>query len=137
MTTFDASTAVEPMRFRLSKEAEWRVVPEPSSVQVQAFINARRAEGERIRELVTGLPDDATAEQVAEVLDAEQARASHRNTAEMIAAVCSGVPSADELEQLPHRQMIGFSQWLIGELSNPGHDPQADPALTVPPATGR
>ena len=120
MASFNAETAVEPMHCILRPFADFEGdIPEPTTAQLQAFRNAQAIEYERARAPLRALPDDATAEQVAEVLTEEESEAGHRRSAEIYAAVCSGKPSADQLAKLPHREFLAFTRWLEGELLSP------------------
>jgi hypothetical protein len=120
VASFDAAKAVEPMHCILRPFADWEGdIPEPTSAQLQEFMNAKSVEAERSRKRLEDLGEEATAEQVAEVLNGDEARAGHRRQAEIYSAVCTGKPPADDLEKLPFREFNAFANWLTGELLNP------------------
>lgn len=120
MASFDAASAVEPMHCKLKPFADFdAIIPEPTTEQLQAFINARSLESERARDRLKDLPDDATAGQVAEILTGEAVLGDRQRTADMYSAVCSGKPSADDLMKLPHREFTAFARWLTQEMLDP------------------
>lgn len=120
MAGFDAGSVVEPLHCKLKPYADFDAdIPEPSTIQVQEFVNARNVEIERVRARAKDLPDDATAEQLAAILPPDVIEADRRRSAEIYSAVCSGKPSADDLMKLPHREFQVFTAWLLEELLNP------------------
>src|ERR1700760_3721426 len=107
------------MRFRLKPDDEYRLVPEPSSLQVQAFLNARRGELDRIRKEFDGAPDDEPLEESLKRLGPAQTKAARKRSAKIYADLCSGVPSAAELEDAPHRVYNAFVEWITKEVLDP------------------
>jgi hypothetical protein len=118
--TFDGGSAVEPMRCKLPQSGFDGDIPEPSHVQVQAFLDAQRSELVRIRKENEGIPDDEDLEAtLARINDPEKAAAAHKRSAKIYADVCSGSPSAADLEKLPFRVFAVFTTWLNQVLLNP------------------
>ena len=118
MPSFDPEAVVDPMRFRLKPDGEWRVVPEPSSVQVQAFLNARRVELDRLQKELAG-GEDETVEASVKRLSPQAAKAARKRSAKIYADLCSGCPSAEELEEAPHRVYGAFVEWITKEVLDP------------------
>ena len=119
MPSFDAESAVDPMRFRLKADDEYRIIPEPSTLQVQAFMNAQRGERGRLRKELAEIPDDEPLEMTLERLGPEQTEAAVKRNAEMYAALCSGIPSVEELAAMKHRPFAAFASWVSEEILNP------------------
>lgn len=120
MAQFSAETAVEALEYTLVPYADSKgTIPEPSTVQVQAFMNAQRAERERLRKELDGIPDDEPLDVTLKRLGPRQTEAAVKRNAEMYAALCSGTPSAAELAQLPHRVFAAFANWVSEEFLNP------------------
>ena len=119
MPTFDGSAVVDPMRFRIKPDDDYRVIPEPSTLQVQAFMNAQATERERLRKELADLPKDEPLEATLERLGPEQVKAAVKRNAQMYGDLCSGIPSAQELEALPHRIFAAFAAWVSEEILNP------------------
>lgn len=119
-------------------------IREPTSLQVQAFMQASAREMQRLRREAraavadsesaaddgtaagngTGEPagdGDVTDEQLAVLADADAKRgsAARRREAAMYSKLCSGEPSADVLLLLPHRIMAEFGRWLVKEVMDP------------------
>lgn len=134
MPGFDASAAVEPLHCILKPFADFEGnIPEPSTVQVQEFYNAQReemhraAETERKRREAAGADDDGSD---AETDDSKpvpfvkgptpaEVKKDTRRAAEMYSAVCSGTPTAAQIEQLPHRIFAKFAEWVNQDVINP------------------
>jgi hypothetical protein len=56
---------------------------------------------------------------ILEKMDPERTKAAVKRQAEMYSALCSGKPTAAQLQKLPHRVMLAFARWLSEELLNP------------------
>jgi hypothetical protein len=116
MPSFDAEAVVDPMRFRFKPGDEYRVIPEPSTLQVQAFVNGLITEGDLLRKELANLPEDEPLEDTLKRLGPEQVEATVKRNAEIYSALCSGIPAAEELEKLPHRVFSAWAEWVRGEL---------------------
>ena len=125
MAGFDADGIVEPLDFTLRPYVDVSgTITEPTSLQVQAFQTAVAQEVERgRRELgIGGGDEEMTNDQFLVILgkiDPERTKAQVKRQAEIHAALCSGKPTAAQLQKLPHRIMSAFSKWLSEELLNP------------------
>jgi hypothetical protein len=108
MTGFKASEAVPELAydFRPFVEAHG-VVPEPSQPAMKQFSKAMNAVyGGRTIEEVAKLPY-------------EEQEALGDATKPLVADLCNGHPSLDELENLPFRPLNAFVGWLMGSFQNP------------------
>jgi len=125
MAGFDAGAAVEPLHCKLKPFADFEAdIPEPSSVQVQQFLNDQRRELEEIRKRIEEAaasedPGGGDAKASPKDPTAAQVKKDRRRGAEMYSAVCSGTPPAEILEQLPHRVFAAFANWISEEFLNP------------------
>jgi hypothetical protein len=125
MAKFDASSVVEPLEYDFSSIpglADVKgIIKEPSSVQVQKYVNDSRRELERQRTEL-GLVDEADSDSVIAALDKmddERTVKEQKRSAEILSALCSGHPTGGQLMKLPHRVMHVFGQWLAGEVLSP------------------
>lgn len=120
MAQFTAETVVEALEYTLLPYVDSKgVIPEPSTLQVQAFMNAQATERERLRKELAGLPDDEPLEATLKRLGSKQVEAAVKRNAQMYAALCSGTPSAEELAALPHRIFAAFAAWVSEQILNP------------------
>jgi hypothetical protein len=120
VVAFNAESIVEPMEFTLRPFADVSgVIPEPTKVQVQEFLNARAREGERLRKAFADVPEDEDFETRMARLSPEMAADVLQRSAEIHSALCSGTPSAGDLVKLPHRQFDAFTEWLAKEVLDP------------------
>ena len=124
MAGFAADGIVEPLDYNLNPYTDVQgTITEPTSLQVQAFQTAVAQEMERGRREL-GLPggEEMTNDQFLAILgkiDPERTKAQVKRQAEIHSALCSGKPTAAQLQKLPHRIMSAFSKWLSEELLNP------------------
>jgi hypothetical protein len=133
MPGFNAESVVEPLEFTLKPYAEASgVIPEPSTLQVQAYMNAVRLENERIRKEITGIPDDEPLEKTLKRMGPKQVEESIRRNSEIYSALCSGTPSAEDLAKLPHRVFAAFTAWLSKEMLDPEAVTGAGDAQVIP-----
>lgn len=124
MTGFVADGIVEPLDFDLNPYTDVKgTITEPTSLQVQAFQTAVAKEMARgRRELGIGGDEKMTNDKFIEFLgkiDPERTKAEVKRQAEIHSALCSGKPTAAQLQKLPHRIMAAFSKWLSEELLTP------------------
>jgi hypothetical protein len=132
MASFDASSVVEPLDYDFSGLAEpphlikgladvRGVIREPTSKQVQAYVNASKREMARQRQEI-GDVDEQDAEAVIaalEKMDDDRTVAAQKRSAEIVSALCSGHPTVAQLMLLPHRVMHLFGEWIANEVLNP------------------
>lgn len=132
---FVAKDTVEPLDFDFRPHLDVTgTVPEPSSAQVDAYWHAMgtlakaeqdrlradaKAEAERLAEDGDGDDglDRATIADTLANMDPERLKAQRAEIIKALGALCSGQPSTEQLDKLPHRVLQAFSGWLLGELS--------------------
>lgn len=131
-------------------------IREPTSLQLQQFMQASAKEMQRIqrqaRKAVAdsaardagdgtgdGAPDDDAGVTAMADVDIKAANAARKRDAENLSRLCSGDPGAETLLLLPHRIKSAFSEWLLKEMMDPevvtgaGAPPQQ---MARPPAAG-
>jgi hypothetical protein len=137
MAKFQAAGIVEELAFDFTGLKDVKgledvegVITEPTSKQVRAFNLAATDEIRRLsaelakagEEADDDLPGLAGVAAVLETLSMRSAALSeeavHRQ-AVMLSALCSGHPTAAQLEKLPYRIMSAFATWVTGEVMNP------------------
>jgi hypothetical protein len=140
VASFDAGTVIEALDYTLEPFVPGRkgTIREPTSVQVQAFLTANAKEMQRLRKEAGVEPPagdgaagevqaaDADPEMISDELlaklaavDPKKVEAAQRRGARIYADLCSGEPSAEDLMKLPHRIMLKFAEWLMGEVMSP------------------
>jgi hypothetical protein len=131
MAGFTAAGIVEPLEYDFTAIpgfAELRgTIKEPSQAQVSTYLKAAREEVKRLTESVNsaGGGDAFGGTGVAAVLADMSFRAESlgpealKRQAQFISALCSGSPSAAQLQKIPHRFMVAFVQWLSKEVLDP------------------
>ena len=131
MAGFNAEGIVEPLAYNLRPFVDAEdVIREPTSAQVRAFNLAATDEIQRLSAEIAKAGDDADDELpglagVAAVLETLSMRSAalseeavHRQ-AVMLSALCSGHPTAAQLEKLPYRIMSAFAAWVTKEVMDP------------------
>lgn len=132
MASFNASTVVEALDYDFSGLAEpphlikglaevRGTVKEPTSKQVQAYVNASKREMARQRKEI-GDVDESDGDAVLAALDRmddDRTLAAQKRSAEIVSALCSGHPTTAQLMLLPHRAMHLFGEWIANEVLNP------------------
>jgi hypothetical protein len=148
VATFNAGTVLErldydfsalagpPNNIRELAEAKG-TIREPTSLQVQAYLQASAREMQRLRrEARAAVADAETADAAGEAAepgpdatdaqlaalasaDAKKGDATRRREAAMFSKLCSGDPSTEILLLLPHRIMAAFVEWLMKEVMDP------------------
>jgi hypothetical protein len=129
MAGFDSGTAVEAMDFNFEAHGGPKgVIPDPSQKKMRKF---QRAAGEIQREfkllMKANEDDDKNPTLSAEELNAlaDKADALSDKLDDVIAEMCSGIPSAEEVHKLPHRVKMAFTEWLMEQFR-----PEASTAAT-------
>jgi len=125
MPSFNAANVVDPLDYDFSAVPGLQdvkgTIKEPTSLQVQAYVNATRAEMVRLRR-ETGVVDEEDADAVLaalEKMDPARTVEAQKRSAEILSALCSGHPTGGQLMKLPHRVMHAFSEWLAKEVLDP------------------
>jgi hypothetical protein len=115
MPRFVASQAVDALDYDFSMfDAGIGTVPEPTAPQLRAF-------EQWMRNPFGGTEQSDIPKKYAEMSD-EEALEVDKDSVEHLAALCSGIPSADDLfkvNQGSPRIYREFFFWLWGELTNP------------------
>lgn len=148
MAVFNAGSILEPLDYdftamagppnNIRELAEAKgTIKEPTSLQVQAYMQASAREMQRIRREARAVveaaekeqdgeapdpgADDATDSQLAAVADRDVKRseAARKREAAMVSKLCSGDPSTETLLLLPHRIANEFGKWLVQEVLDP------------------
>lgn len=156
MAAFNAASILESLDWDFTSLAEppngitelagaKGTTPEPTSLQVQAFLQASAREMQRLRrdaraavaaeeakeaaaaeareagETPPEPPPDATGAELAVLADADAKRgiATRKREAAMFSKLCSGNPSTEILLLLPHRVMEAWCGWLMKEVMDP------------------
>jgi hypothetical protein len=121
---FDASSIGGELEYDFSKWGGSKgVIPEPPRFAVSRMLK-------RVDELFVELglrkagdsevktPDDVI-ETMEKVNEEEVFEKMQDGLLEILAEVCGGSPSREDLEKLPYRPFQGFFGYLMGELTNP------------------
>jgi hypothetical protein len=114
MANFVLADQVSELAYDFKPYAGSGIVPEPSSMQIQAF---RQALASMMTDLpVESGPQGATVELVKKISDYLSADTSELTEKILHAAadVCSNSPSFDDLQALPYRAQQAFLGWLTG-----------------------
>jgi len=106
-------------------------IPDPSEARVRAFNLAvdqlRREAADETDRLLKDHADDAD---LAEQADAIAERL-HEKELDLVAELCAGTPTREQIADLPHRVRTGFMEWLGEELRNPTKLPATRPPLAA------
>jgi len=135
---FDAAKT-SPLEFSFRPHVDVAgTIPDPSEARVRAFNLAvdklRREAADETTKLLAeqdgdeqtqpddpGLAEKATA--IAERL--------HEKELDLVAELCAGTPTREQIADLPHRVRVAFMEWLGEELRNPTTLPATRPPLTA------
>lgn len=142
MAKFDAATAVEPMEYDFTKYAGDQAkgeIPEPTTGAVSEFFTGMRflirdVQGKQPDEV--NLEEDMDVEEMAETLEnmddamAEAAEFQAKSVA-LLAILCGGAPSAEDLGKLPIRVLRAFTKWIVREI-NPKEEGETVPVQARP-----
>lgn len=130
MASFTAAGIVEPLDYDFTAMAKAPhliagladakgTIKEPSTRQVQQFMNDTALERERTSHLMDGLGEEATASDVVARRSPEAIDESERRNSEIVAELCSGAPTAEQVRLLPHRIRALFIEWITEQVLNP------------------
>lgn len=128
MAKFDAGAAVEALDYDFTafggKEG---TIPEPSSGAVKGYFRSMKDLAKEMRKFkgiaeqigdVEGLTDEeitarmSMIEEAEEGVDELQEKQKH-----MLASLCGGEITYDDLDRLPFRVFQAFNTWLLGEIT--------------------
>lgn len=110
MSGFDAGTVTDAMTYDFTAFGGGSgTIPEPTSDQIVQFFEEY---GANLRQIA------AEGETEEETTEDRVAKANARNarTKEIFARLCSDTPSKDDFDKLPHRVMVAFVAWMMGQL---------------------
>jgi len=126
---FDAAQT-SPLEFTFRPHVDVAgTIPDPSEARVRAFNLAvdqlRREASEETDRLLKDHADDPD---LAEQADAIAERL-HEKELDLVAELCAGTPTREQIADLPHRVRTAFMEWLGEELRNPTKLPATRPPL--------
>lgn len=124
MPAFNASAAIEPLEYDFAPyQPEVKgVIPEPSEEQVQTYFKAVTKAAEGVRHLratadkvqqggeIDGDNPDVAA--LMEEMENFDMAGMLRSITEAVADLCSGQPTADQIQALPFRVRQEFVKWV-------------------------
>jgi hypothetical protein len=122
MGSFILSEEVTTLDYNFEPYASSGTIPEPSAYQIQVFkqglaqLVERMAENEEID--LDKLPPKEYAKRLSGLLS-EDTTEQDEKVLHMIADVCTGQPSYDDLSALPFRARQAFLGWILGSLITP------------------
>ena len=126
MPAFDAGSVVEPLEYKFEAFVPGcnGVIREPSDRQVADYLAGvknlvKSFRGQLPEDLLSGSADPAALMTAAEDLDPELVVKFHAELAGLIAALCSGEPSKEQILALPIRIRGVFYDWLQREVMSP------------------
>lgn len=121
MAGFDAATAVDPMEWDFSHYGGGKgVVPEPSTAEMQDF---QRDFAKVMRKgQALEISDEEAMKLSEKAFDKLQADAQKigEELDELIARLCKGSPSTEDVATLPFRVKTAFSKWLMEQFRPEG-----------------
>lgn len=140
MAGFDAGHVVNPLDydFRPFEKAKG-VIKEPTDDQITEFLSGMKKVFDDVKgDLPEGaVPDDPVAMLAAmDGLEPDIIKKALGQMSQVYAELCSGKPSAAEIQALPLRIRSKFFEWLAGEVMSPEAVPGAGtrPVSTLPHA---
>jgi hypothetical protein len=115
-----AASVIEELAYDFRPYREYDgVVPEPSDSQIQEFLSGVQ---ESIKKLAQTTPDAASPTDLyarLEGFQGDQLMDVMRDQTELVAKLCSGIPSFDQLMDVPMRVRTVFFRWILGEVMSP------------------
>lgn len=124
MPKFSADTIGGALEFDFSTWAGPKgVVPEPSRVAVNRMMKEINAAFKELGLRDEDNEEDLTADELVQTMDKVEDEETFEKLTErlltILAEICSGTPTLDQLTALPYRPFMGFFGYLIGNLTNP------------------
>lgn len=130
MAKFNAAEAVEELEYDFEKYISGckGTIPEPTSKQMETFFNSMQDVAKEVKSLRSRVQkakteEDLSDEEMQQIVEEMDSLNFGDYTKKMNAAageLCSNQPSAEEIDQLPHRVQQSFLQWLMGEFRPEG-----------------
>jgi hypothetical protein len=121
MSGFDAATAVEPMNYDFTAYGGGKgVVPEPSTAEMQSF------QREFAKVMRKGQKLEVSDEDAMKMSEKDfdklqkDAAAIGEELDDLIAGLCKGEPSKEDVAKLPFRVKTAFSKWLMEQFAPEG-----------------
>jgi hypothetical protein len=146
MAGFDAGKAVSPLDYTLKPYIDVAGrLKEPSDRQIADFLDGIKSLFKQAQDAgLEGLEEADAQKDPNALIDAldqlsgDAVVEMFETMAAMYGELCSGVPSKDQLLQLPLRVRGAFYQWVQNEVINPEAAPAAGmrPVSTLPRAAG-
>jgi hypothetical protein len=128
MAGFNAESVVEPLdydfRTKASPDAIHGVVKEPTDKQIAAYLSGikklvKEFRGQLPDEMIAGSTDVAAMLSAVEDLDEDLTVKFNEEMAGIVAGLCSGEPSKEDILGLPPRVRTMFFNWLQQEVMAP------------------
>lgn len=122
MPGFAAENVVEPLDWDFAPYVSARgTIPEPTDKQIAEFLTGMKA---LVKEIQADIPDmeatdPAVIFQAMEDLDPAKTIEAVGKMCTVYAALCSGTPSAEQIQALPMRVRTIFFSWLQAEVMSP------------------
>jgi hypothetical protein len=140
MAKFEASKVVDPLEYDLRPHYDkFGTIKEPNDRQIADYMSGTK---EIVKELQGKLPkeiqnpDADLSEMLSAVddLDPEVVMTFHQKMAGVVAQLCSGDPSKDDILAIPIRIRVIFYGWLQQEVMSPEAAPGGGSNVTTLPA---
>jgi hypothetical protein len=144
MSGFDAGTAVEPLQCKLKPFADYEgTIKEPSDDQIKTFINdltefyksVSDDQKAAVKAVESADPDDVL--EALNTLDLGAQIDMIGKMSEAYSRLCSGKPTAAQIQKLPLRHRAAFFAWIQGEVVRPEAGPGAGNGQVVTLRTER
>ena len=123
MTGFNAATVVEALDWTFEPFVRASgVIQEPNDDQINAYLTDVKAIGAEIKEKVPDAPDGNSPTDLMDALedlDLDSVAELTGRMAGIMAALCSGEPSREQILALPPRRRTMFYGWLQQEVMSP------------------
>jgi len=128
MAKFNAATAVESLEYDFTAYGgQAGVIPEPSTGLVKGYFRAMKALAKDMRKFkgiadqlgdVENMSDEEIADRMGMIEEAEEGVDELQDKQRhMLADLCGGAITVDDLDRLPFRVFQAFNQWLLGEIA--------------------
>ena len=126
---FNAATVVEALDWTFEPFVHASgVIREPNDEQIKTYLKDIKAIGEEVRKQIPDAPDGASPMDLMsalEDLDLDSVSGLTETMAGIIAALCSGDPTREQILALPPRRRTMFYGWLQQEVMSPEAAPGA------------
>lgn len=124
MAGFHAENVVDPLEWDFAPYVNAHgTTPEPTDRQIAEFLSGLKAVVKEAEEAGGGTPDDsrdpAAVLEAIDNLDPEKNIEQMAKVNALYSALCSGMPSTEQISQLPMRVRTIFFTWLQQEVMAP------------------